>query len=205
MSPRSKAAKTSASINDYFIEAQKDQPPEIKMTRPGRDFKASPDRRSHRRGGGQGRFRPQEGRAALLRERRAGKDRRRWPAGGKTSSGTSTIALEDFKVEPGDVVSMYAARQGRAQDDQHRYVLHRSAAVRTQLHAIPAGRRRWRRRRRRREDQNQISQRQKEIITATWNQVKGAGRARAPMPRTPRSWPACSPNCATRPSRWPTA
>ena len=28
--------------DDYFIEAQKDQPPEIKITRPGRDFKASP-------------------------------------------------------------------------------------------------------------------------------------------------------------------
>jgi hypothetical protein len=27
---------------DYFIEAQRDKPPEIKMTRPGRDFKASP-------------------------------------------------------------------------------------------------------------------------------------------------------------------
>ena len=27
---------------DYFIEAQKDQPPEIKITRPGRDFRASP-------------------------------------------------------------------------------------------------------------------------------------------------------------------
>ena len=28
--------------NDYFIEAQKDQPPEIKITRPGHDFKATP-------------------------------------------------------------------------------------------------------------------------------------------------------------------
>jgi hypothetical protein len=28
--------------NDYFIEAQKDQPPEIKITKPGRDFRASP-------------------------------------------------------------------------------------------------------------------------------------------------------------------
>jgi hypothetical protein len=27
---------------DYFIEAQKDQPPEVTITRPGRDFKASP-------------------------------------------------------------------------------------------------------------------------------------------------------------------
>src|SRR5262249_54158122 len=27
---------------DYFIEAQKDRPPEVKLTRPGRDFRASP-------------------------------------------------------------------------------------------------------------------------------------------------------------------
>ena len=27
---------------DYFIEAQKDHPPEVKITRPGRDFRASP-------------------------------------------------------------------------------------------------------------------------------------------------------------------
>ena len=27
---------------DYFIEAQKDEPPEVKITRPGRDFKATP-------------------------------------------------------------------------------------------------------------------------------------------------------------------
>ena len=27
---------------DYFIEAQKDKPPEVKITRPGRDFKATP-------------------------------------------------------------------------------------------------------------------------------------------------------------------
>ena len=46
----------------------------------------------------------------------------------------------------------------------------------TQLHAVAAGRRRWRRRRRRGDEQNQISQRQKEIIAATWNQVKGTGR-----------------------------
>ncbi len=28
---------------DYFIEAMKDNPPEVKITRPGRDFRASPD------------------------------------------------------------------------------------------------------------------------------------------------------------------
>ncbi len=42
---------------DYFIEAQKDQPPEVNITRPGRDFRASPHRGSHRGRGRQGRFR----------------------------------------------------------------------------------------------------------------------------------------------------
>ncbi len=28
--------------NDYFIESMKDNPPEVKITRPGRDFRATP-------------------------------------------------------------------------------------------------------------------------------------------------------------------
>ncbi len=34
---------------DFFIEARKDSAPSVKITRPGRDMKVNPDRRSHRR------------------------------------------------------------------------------------------------------------------------------------------------------------
>ena len=96
------------------------------------------------------------------------------PKGAKTASGATVIALEDFKVQPGDIVSLYAAAQGRPPDNQHRHVLHRSAALRAKLHpvagdaaAVVAGGQG--------DQQNQISERQKEIITATWNQIKGNG------------------------------
>ena len=60
---------------DYFIEAQKDQPPEVKITRPGPRFQATPIEEVDRRGGSQGRFRPEGRGSALLRERRARKGR----------------------------------------------------------------------------------------------------------------------------------
>ena len=134
---------------DYFIEAQRDKPPEIKMTRPGRDFKASPIEEVTVQVEAKDDFGLKN--VELHYSVNGGTEKVvAMPSGGKAATGTSTIALEDFKVEPGDVVSMYAAGQGRAHQDQHRYLLHRGAAVRTQLHAIPAGRRRWRRWRRRR-------------------------------------------------------
>jgi hypothetical protein len=60
---------------DYFIEAQKDEPPTVRITRPERDARVNPDRRSDRGGGRPGRFRPQRVEPALLRERRCGEDR----------------------------------------------------------------------------------------------------------------------------------
>ena len=43
--------------DDYFIEARKDNPPTVRIRRPGRDAKANPSRRSHGGGRGRGRFR----------------------------------------------------------------------------------------------------------------------------------------------------
>ena len=90
--------------------------------------------------------------------------------------GRTIIALEDFKVEPGDIVSLYATAKDARKTSQHRYVLHRGPALRAKLHAVQqeggggdgggGGQG---------EQQNQISERQKEIITATWNQLKGSG------------------------------
>ena len=96
------------------------------------------------------------------------------PSSGKTATGTSTIALEDFKVEPGDVVSMYAvAKDARTKTSTDIYFIEVQPFERNYTQSQQAGgdgaggggd-----------EDQNQISKRQKEIIAATWNQLKGAG------------------------------
>ena len=115
---------------DYFIEAQQDKPPEIKITRPGRDSKASPIEEVTVQVEAKDDFGLQERRAALLRERRAGEDGRRCRRAARAATGTSTIALEDFKLEPGDVVSMYATAKDARTTTEHRHVLHRSAAVR---------------------------------------------------------------------------
>ena len=60
---------------DYFIEAQKEQPPKVRIARPGRDFKVNPIEEVTVRGRGRGRFRPAGSGAALFGERRAGEDR----------------------------------------------------------------------------------------------------------------------------------
>ena len=44
---------------DYFIEAKKDKPPEVQITRPGRDSRASPIEEVTVAVEGQGRFRPE--------------------------------------------------------------------------------------------------------------------------------------------------
>src|SRR5215467_15299866 len=93
--------------------------------------------------------------------------------GSKSASGTATIALEDFKVQPGDIVSLYAtAKDARKSVNTDIFFIEAQPFERNYTQSQQdgggggggdddAG------------QQNQISQRQKEIITATWYQVKG--------------------------------
>ena len=161
---------------DYFIEAQKDAPPEVKITRPGRDFRATPieevtvaveakddfglkDVELHYSVNG-----GPEKTVSLLPAKDA-----------KNASGTTVIALEDFKVEPGDIVSLYAtAKDARATTNTDMFFIEAQPFERNYTQsqqdggggAAAAARA---------TQQDQISQRQKEIITATWNQLKGSG------------------------------
>ena len=135
---------------DYFIEAQKDQPPEVAITRPGRDFKASPieevtvavnakddfglkDMLLHYSVNGG----PEKTVSLLPNKGRENGQRQRHHFAGRFQSGAG---------RPGQRLRQ---RQGRAPDHQHRHVLYRSRAVRAQLLPVAAGRRRRRRRRRR--------------------------------------------------------
>ena len=158
---------------DYFIEAQRDKPPEIKMTRPGRDFKASPIEEVTVQVEAKDDFGLKN--VELHYSVNGGPEKVvAMPSSGKTATGTSTIALEDFKVEPGDVVSMYAlAKDARTKTSTDIYFIEVQPFERNYTQSQQAGgdgsggggd-----------EDQNQISKRQKEIIAATWNQLKGAG------------------------------
>ena len=190
---------------DYFIEAQKDQPPEIKISRPGRDYRASPIEEVTVGVDAKDDFGLKE---VTLHYSVNGGPEKAVPmlhaAGAKTSSDSAVLSLEDFKVQPGDIVSLYATAKDARTDRQHRYLLHRGAAVRTQLHPVAAGRRRRRRRRRCRAAGP-------DLAAAEGNHHRhlesdqGPRAPPAPTRKTPRSWPPSRPSCATRPNRWPIA
>lgn len=155
---------------DYFIEAEKDEPPTVRITRPGRDARVNPIEEVTVAVEGQDDFGLNEmslhysvnGGAeksvSLLKDK-----------GLKTASGSTTIALEDFKLSPGDLVSLYATSR-----DAH-------STARTDMFFIQAEpfERRYSQSQESAgmggggdQDDNKISEREKEIIAATWNQIK---------------------------------
>ena len=155
---------------DYFISTEKPTPPEVAIQRPGGDYRASPieevtvgvkagaafglkDVHLHYSVNGGA-----EKEVSLLKE-----------PGAKSSDGSHTLRLEDFKLVPGDLVSLYAtAKDGHAE-------------ARTEISFIQAdpferefsqsqqsgggggggagG-----------QNQTEISKREKELIAATWKQ-----------------------------------
>src|SRR4029077_15924244 len=102
---------------DYFIEARKTSPPEVTIARPGGDYRASPIEEVTLAVKAQDEFGLKdldlhysvnggpEKTVPLLKQ-----------SGEKQASGSSVLALEDFKLVPGDLVSVYAtAKDARAE------------------------------------------------------------------------------------------
>jgi hypothetical protein len=164
---------------DYFIEAQKERPPTLAVRRPGRDARVNPieevvveveaeddfalegvDLHYAVNGG-------DEKTVSLLKER-----------GGKQARGDTLIALEDYKLVPGDVVALYAtARDARATSKSDIYFLEAQPWEReySQSQTMGGGGQGMGEG----DQQNRISQRQKEIIAATWNQSRNTVKDRA--------------------------
>jgi hypothetical protein len=161
---------------DYFIEAKPETPPTIRIARPGRDARVSPIEEvtveveaaddfglqqvelNYSVNGGA------EKTVALLEKK-----------GVKQSSRAATIALEDFKLAPGDIVAISAAaRDARAATQTDIYFLEAQPFEKeyqqSQISGGGGGGGEG-------EQQAEIAQRQKEIIAATWNQLK------APKPK----------------------
>jgi hypothetical protein len=159
--------------DDYFIEAQKDSEPVVRIARPGRDARVSPieevtvsveagddfglrDLTLHYAVNGG----PEQS-IPLLK----GKT-------GREAQGSAVLYLEDFRLVPGDVVAIYAsAKDARTTSRTDIFFLEAQPFERefTQSQQMAAagameG-----------EQQNRISQRQKEIIAATWNQLRSPG------------------------------
>ncbi|HUA86321.1 MAG TPA: hypothetical protein VMB85_20835 [Bryobacteraceae bacterium] len=158
---------------DFFIEAREDNPPNVKITRPGVDARVSPieevpievtadddfalegmDLHYAVNGG-------DEKVVSLL----PGK-------GVKQATGHTTLYLEDYKLSPGDVVAVYAtARDARVTSRTDIMFIETQPYERnyTQSQQMGGGGGGD-------QDQNRISEREKEIIAATWNQIRGVGR-----------------------------
>ncbi|PYT18096.1 MAG: hypothetical protein DMG59_05500 [Acidobacteria bacterium] len=93
--------------------------------------------------------------------------------GVQTASGKTMLSLEDYKLQPGDVVSIYAtARDARntARTDMifiEAQPYERNYMQSQQMGGGAGGGD---------QDENRISQRQKEIISATWNEIRGGSK-----------------------------
>jgi len=163
---------------DYFIEAQKEQPPKIQITRPGRDFKVNPIEEVTVRVEAEDDFALRdvvlaysvnggpEKTVSMLKSR-----------GAKTTEGETVIALEDFKLQPGDVVAMHArAKDARSETMTDMMFLEaqpfeREYSQSQQMGGGGGGGGE--------EDEQGVTRRQKEIIAATFNQLRDKGKDRA--------------------------
>jgi hypothetical protein len=157
---------------DYFISTSKANPPEIAIDRPGQDYRASPieEVTIGVRAGAEFGLRQMDLHYSVNGGPEKTIDLLKEP-GAKSSKGTTTLSLEDFKLVPGDVVSLYATAK-----DAH-------AESRTEISFIQAdpferefsqsqqmggggggggGQNAG--------NQTDISRREKELIAATWKQ-----------------------------------
>jgi hypothetical protein len=158
--------------DDYFIEAKKDEPPSIRILRPGRDPHVSPIEEvpvtvdaaddfgvqglelHYSVNGGAEQVVP------LLKSK-----------GAKEAEGATTLYFENLKVQPGDLVSFYAAARDAnttsrtdmifAQAEPFDFKFSQSQQAGGMGMGGGA-------------QDNDISERQKQIIAATWNETRDA-------------------------------
>lgn len=159
---------------DFYIEADKANPPEIAIERPGNDYRASPieevtvavkaddqfgvnDLTLHYSVNGG----PEQS-VNLLKQK-----------GAKEADGSTVLYLENYKLVPGDIVSLYAtAKDAHAESHTDMYFIQADPFERDFSQSqtagggggggIGGG-------------QNDISEREKEIIASTWKQQNDKG------------------------------
>ena len=158
---------------DYFIEAQKANPPEVHITRPGRDYRSSPIEEVTLAASASDEF--GLGDVTLHYSVNGGPDKAvslLKQKGLKQADGSTVIALEDYKLVPGDLVSFYAtAKDAHAESHTDMFFIQADPFEREFSQSQQAGggggggggaggqg------------NQTEISEREKQIIAATWNQ-----------------------------------
>ncbi len=157
---------------DYFIEARKDSAPIVKITRPGRDAKVSPIEEVPLAVEAEDDFGLQE--VALHYSVNGGEEHVvKIPSGkgAKQATGKSLLALEEYKLVPGDLIAVYAtARDARTTSKTDMFFIEAQPFEREYSQSQQAGGGQGQGDD---EQEGKISARQKEIIAATWNEMKG--------------------------------
>ena len=157
--------------DDYFIEARKVSAPTVRITKPGRDAKVSPIEEVDVRVESEDEYPLQEldlhysvnGAAEktvnLLKEK-----------GAKKIVGATMLSMEDFKLVPGDIVSIYAtAKDGKNSTKTDMFFIQAvpfefNYTQSQQAGGGGGGGQQM-------DQEQQISEREKEIIAATFNQL----------------------------------
>ena len=159
---------------DYFIEAQKETPPVVRIRRPGRDYRASPIEEVTVEVEAADDFGLRE--MSLRYSVNAGPEKtvKLLPRAGATEDDNQTVLyLEEAELAPGDLVSLYAvARDARSTSRTDMFFIEaqpfeREYSQSQRSASMGAGGN---------QDRNRISPRQKEIIAATWNVLRDRGR-----------------------------
>jgi hypothetical protein len=155
---------------DYFIATDKAEPPQVSITHPGGDYRASPIEEVSIGVQGSGQF--------GLRDLRLHYSVNGGPEqqvnlltvpGAKNAEGSHTLSLEQYKLVPGDLISIYAtARDGHAEARTNfsfvqvdPFEREFSQSQQSSGGGGGAGSQ---------NNQMDISRREKELIEATWNQ-----------------------------------
>jgi hypothetical protein len=158
--------------DDYFIEARKDNAPNVRLRKPGKDAKVSPIEEVGVLVEADDDFGLQD--LSIHYTVNGGEEKHLNMLGGqrgvKTAEGKTLIALEDFNLKPGDVIGIYAsAKDARATTQTDIFFIEaqpfeKSYSQSQQMGGGGGGGQQ--------EREEQISRRQKEIIAATWNEVR---------------------------------
>ncbi len=155
--------------NDFFIEARKADPPNVIIARPGHDYRASPIEEVTVAVKADGEFGVSE--MTLHYSVNGGPEQTvdlLKQKGVKQADGSTILSLEDFKAVPGDVVSLYAVAKDAHSESRTDISFIQADPFEREFSQSQAaggggggggggmG------------DQNDISQREKEIIAETW-------------------------------------
>ncbi len=158
--------------DDYFIEAQEEREPTIKLSRPGRDLKVSPIEEVTLEASADDDFGLSE--VTLHYSVNGGEEKKinlLQQRGSKSATERKTISLEEFKLIPGDIISVYAtAKDARTTTQTDIYFLEAQPFEREYSQSQQSGG--GMPGEGGEDGQDQIAQRQKEIIAATWNGIR---------------------------------